>query len=251
VAIRSARQIVLCRNAGTRRLGCNLDTQTHLRTLAVSESALSALAFSSHRNILASGSQDGEVCLVNVKAGSVFRLPRRNESRVNSLVFSPGDDLIAFKASRSRQVELWDTRKREYRRPLEMVEYGADAPTTLAFDPAGRHLLAADSILGIYLWDLKEHELPPTVVPTPAGAAAFIPGENTAFVVGGNDGIVRFWDMPTLQPTCSLAGHSDTIHEIVVAADGKVVVSAGQDGKLLVWQAASEEEVRRAGSYEH
>ena len=67
-------------------------------------------------------------------------------------------------------------------------------------------------------------------------------------VSGGNDGIVRVWDLAANRELASFVGHAGSVRAVAVTADGSRVVSGGDDSTVRVWDlAASCELAKLAG----
>jgi hypothetical protein len=63
-------------------------------------------------------------------------------------------------------------------------------------------------------------------------ALAFTP-DGRALVVGGNDGLIRFWDLASGEETATRAGHAGPVTFLACSTDGKRLTSAG-----AVWVAS-------------
>jgi WD40 repeat protein len=60
-------------------------------------------------------------------------------------------------------------------------------------------------------------------------------------VSGGEDGVVRTWDLETGRPIRSIPGHSGPALSIAVSPDGQLLYSGGSDGKVKVWNSQTGE----------
>ena len=60
---------------------------------------------------------------------------------------------------------------------------------------------------------------------------------------GGQDFIVRLWDVSTSQELAAFRRHTAPINTVAFSPDGKTLVSAGNDLRLNVWRAATEQAV--------
>jgi WD40 repeat protein len=47
--------------------------------------------------------------------------------------------------------------------------------------------------------------------------------------------MVNIWDIATGQKVYSLAGHSEPVLSVSFSRDGKMLASAGQDKKIILW----------------
>ena len=57
---------------------------------------------------------------------------------------------------------------------------------------------------------------------------------------GGEDNVVRIWDMRNCQTVATARGHSGSITSCSFSPDDKQLVSVGQDGNVFVWNVFSE-----------
>jgi WD40 repeat protein len=65
-------------------------------------------------------------------------------------------------------------------------------------------------------------------------AGAFLPDGRTA-ITGGQDAILRFWNVAQGKEELFLPGHKGAIRDIAVSADGKQAASASEDGTIRLW----------------
>ena len=49
------------------------------------------------------------------------------------------------------------------------------------------------------------------------------------------DGLVRVWRLPDLEPVTDLRGHRSYVHALALAAGGRVLVSGGGDNTVRLW----------------
>jgi WD40 repeat protein len=66
------------------------------------------------------------------------------------------------------------------------------------------------------------------------GAVTFSPDGKTLHT-GGNDPEVKLWDRATGKPAGTLEGHTDQVADLALSKDGRVLVSAGRDRRVLIW----------------
>ncbi|MFM7369998.1 MAG: WD40 repeat domain-containing protein, partial [Sphaerospermopsis kisseleviana] len=47
---------------------------------------------------------------------------------------------------------------------------------------------------------------------------------------------IKLWDVATGEEISSIAGHTNTVTSLVFSADGKTLVSSGEDNKIKIWR---------------
>src|SRR5438876_8092617 len=85
-------------------------------------------------------------------------------------------------------------------------------------------------------------------------AAAFLPNGRQVVTAGGHDpvgagdrpdGEVRLWDVETGEEIRRFKGHDHEIKSLAVSADGKRMLTAGQDNRMILWDVDKGTEIRR------
>jgi WD40 repeat protein len=137
----------------------DIATGGELRVLKGHENFVTALAFSPHGDLLASGSTD-ETRLWDPRSGRMLaKLPHEKSYRdremgsranfVNGLAFSPDGQILA-EANTDGTINLWEVSTRRLVRALN----GQSGPVlSVAFAPTGLGLAAADDDTTVKIWD--------------------------------------------------------------------------------------------------
>lgn len=84
-----------------------------------------------------------------------------------------------------------------------------------------------------------------TKIPSGGGgvlAIAFTP-DGKSVAAGGDDGIIRFWDIDKHKVIAQLEGHNGNIRSIAIDASGKYLASGGGDTTVRVWDLTTHEEL--------
>ena len=214
-----------------------------------------AVTFSADGTLLASGGQDGAARFWHAADGSPAFALEGHDRIVNAVVLLDGG-ATAVTASSDRTVRVWDVPSRTARATLTGHR---DAVTTLAVLPAAAAVVSAGYDGRLRWWDLATatcvHE-----VRSPLGRIAAL-----ASLPGGGDG-AGDGDGPRPVPGRVLAAGTggavivhdaggDEIRRIETGAPGvvglalsprnDVLVAAGYDGALTVWDVASWDLLRR------
>jgi WD40 repeat protein/DNA-binding XRE family transcriptional regulator len=68
------------------------------------------------------------------------------------------------------------------------------------------------------------------------GAVAAVAAHGDAVVTGGEDGIVRIWDLAGTQPVRQRRGHTGWVYAVAISPDGRTIASAGDDAVIRLWR---------------
>ncbi len=113
--------------------------------------------------------------------------------------------------------------------------------TCLAFSPDGTRLAGGSVGRTISVWDVEtgqlRHEI--TADRDSISCLAFARDGQTLAVSHDYDERVWLFDAATGDLTSLLTGHSNSVNSIASSMDGRLLVSAGCDGTLNLWDVAT------------
>jgi WD40 repeat protein len=206
---------------------------------------VTGLAFDPTGAMLVSSREKGTIDLWDVRS-------RRAAAGENRLSYSEpplgyrGGDRIAFltgrllaSASDERFFNLWDVRRREPV-PSPLLD-SIDIPLVSVAASRGGIVALSDRGGQIVLWSPHWRRLAKLsggsgrVYFNEAYALAFTPDGRT-LVSGGDDDLIRFWDVPQRRPLGEpLRGHRGDVLGLAVSPDGRTLASGSADGTVRLW----------------
>ncbi|KAK3942141.1 WD40-repeat-containing domain protein [Diplogelasinospora grovesii] len=189
------------------------------------------LAFSPKGNILASGSYDEAVFLWDVRAGRLMRSLPAHSDPVSGIDFCR-DGTLVVSCSTDGLIRVWDTSTGQCLRTI--VHEDNPPVTNVCFSPNGRFVLAFSLDNSIRLWDYVSGSVKKT----------YQGHKNSSFSIGGGFGALRDTDAGGGEEKNNTPnnGINDNHKNTRTQA---FVVSASEDGDIVLWDVKSKEIVQR------
>jgi len=159
-----------------------------------------ALAFRRDGAALLLGANDNKACF-NLLAGNDRTVLDEHNGRVTAVAFSPRADWVFATGGLDKIVKIWDEKTRKVVINFDQAEAGI---TGLAFLPGGSQLVGASLDGRLYWWQVYYSE------------------KRKAF--GGN-------------PVRRQQAHEGGVNALAISADGKRLVTGGEDHIVYVWDA--------------
>ncbi|MGA1598753.1 MAG: WD40 repeat domain-containing protein [bacterium] len=135
---------------------------------------------------------------------------------------------------RDETIRVWD-----YNRGLESgVLRGHLTPISgLHLNPTATHLISGAEDGTLIYWDLEAKKLIKQATQAHRGAIlafAFHP-DGKMLATGGEDQLIKLWQLPDLRPIKLLEGHLGAITELRFSALGERLISSSADQSLMFW----------------
>ncbi|RMH70837.1 MAG: CHAT domain-containing protein [Cyanobacteria bacterium J007] len=182
----------------------------HQLTLIEHSQPVITVAMSPDGKMVASGGQDNTIMLWDLATGQLLRRLTGHGSPILSLAFSPDGKTLASSSNHEFNdgtIALWDVETGQLKQSLGR-SLVALRVGSLAFSPDGQYL--ASGHIGFTLLDTA----------------------------------IRIWQLDTGKNVYDLKGHGWEVTSVAFSKDGKLVVSGGADGAIMLWNWRAERRLR-------
>jgi WD40 repeat protein len=205
-------------------------------TLRGYQTPILSVSFSPNGYLLATGSNDPEVKIWNVKSGKESFSIRHEHA--NSVAFSPIGDLLAT-GSTNKTIEVWDLQKSKKLRCFSHQDY----VSSVAFSPDGKQLASGSGDNTVKIWDIKNGEESVLFNQKEyVGNIAFSPdGKRLAAQYGYKT--ARIWDLKTGKSIATLQGHTNLINGFAFSPDGTQLATGSGDQTAKIWSVENPNDV--------
>lgn len=157
---------------------------------------------------------------------------RAHEDRIDNVSVSPNDQLVAT-GSRDKTVKIFSV---ENLRVLGTLKGHRRGVTTIKFSPIDQIIVtAADTQLR--LWNLNDFSCIKTFQGHDCAVLNFrFLSTGLQLLSIGSDGNMKLWDVKTNECTKTIDAHSGVTWALDMTGDDNLVLTGGQDEKLLIWK---------------
>lgn len=216
----------------------DLQRAEKLKVYQLQDASISSLAFTEDPNQFVAASPAAPLTIFDTR-----------DAALTSQLGDAGDnasDLVAAARSRpllvanapDRLIRVWRTEPRGLGRTYR----GPSAGVSALEIAAGGRLVASGSMDGsISVWSTTSSRLQRSFRAHSGRvtALAFMPGERALLASAGADGLVKLWDLRAMRSVRLLRGHTGPVRAVAFADAGRRLISAGDDGAILVWSTQS------------
>ena len=197
------------------------------------DTPISALAFTSDPNLFAAASQAGAVALFDIRTRSAPAAMLEGQEGAAHAIASARPGLVAA-AGQDRSIRLWRT---DTRGLVRAWRGQGEMPTALGIAPGGRTVANGSAGGSVRLLSASSSRVQRSFRAHDGRvtALAFAPANDRLFASAGDDGQVKLWDLRGRGTARAFRGHAGPVHSLVFSADGRRLISAGQDGVIRIW----------------
>jgi len=214
------------------------DSKPDVRVLQGHTNWVWSLAFSPEGDILASGSDDGNLRLWDVSAGQSIHVLDDHAHHIFDLAISAdGQQLV----SASQVVRLWNL----HGQSLKTLRGCTSGFRSLSLSPDGQTLADRGQDGTIHLWHLQSDDTPllPAkalhIAPIAISSLSFSPDGQTV-ATNGEDGSIFVWDMKTEQIN-QWSGHDAPVWVVLFNPKGQTLASSSHDQTVRLWDVQTQQ----------
>jgi WD40 repeat protein len=205
------------------------------------------VAFSPSGRWLASGRSDRKLVITDTRSWETAVETPEQELWVEGAAFSPDGALLytvtgSWAASDQpatatltawKVIEEQDKLKLE---PIKKIKAHGGTVDNVVVSPDGRQVVTAGADSLLKVWDAKTLE-PVRAIKLPAGAhrLQLLRSDPSQAIVGDHLGGVGVWNIHTGRCLATYAGHTAHVFDVTATKDGRLLITASEDDRLLLW----------------
>jgi len=190
--------------------------------------ALRSMTSSEHGNTVAASYDNGPTVIWDVSGGGMLARPPCNSSFNFGLILSPDGRTLGCNEQYGTLLDVGPVQN------PRIVPLDLNHITEAQFSPDGRLLGSMQTADAVYIWDVR------TGKPVQHMAGAALPlafsEDGKQLATAGDQNTIRLWDVASGQPLQTLKGHTDSINQILFAAEGSALISASGDATVRLWR---------------
>ncbi len=194
---------------------------------------INSVNFSADGQYIVSAGQDRQVLVWNSALGKLIHRLEGHTKCIRSVDFSADGKLIAS-GGEDDTVCVWDREKGEI---LHILKGHAQEVTWVQFSANDKHIVSADAAGTIEVWDTQTANLLDTLVGSHHDSDQTILSADARFAALKEESRVKLWEVNTSFSQKRIDGHTYPVNAVSTAPKSPLLISAGDDGKICIWNA--------------
>ncbi len=197
---------------------------------------IQSVAFSPNGKLLAAGTVNGEIRLLQAFSGTPLLTFQGHTDRVWSVAFRPDDNILAS-GSADQTIRLWEV---STGRCLDTLQGHTDWVWCVAFSPDGKLLVTGSKDQTIRLWEVSTGECLQTLHEhtNSVRSVTFSP-DGKLLASGRDDQTIQLWEVSTGRCLDTLQGHTDRVWCVAFGPDGNLLASGSEDQTIRLWEVST------------
>jgi len=208
-----------------------------VQTFAGHNGAVTCLAFDAQSTMLASGSKDFSLRVVDLATGALKFQTMDHKDAITAVEFDASGK-FAMTSSADGTIRLYDVATPTNNQKPRFYAYGKPVNDLITAPNGKTFYIANNSNNDVESIDFtgKVYQRFAGVHIMPVNCLA-ISNSKRLLVTGGNDKVVVIWDIATGKPLKTLVGHGWKVNSVSFSRNDQYLVSTGNDGEVRVWDA--------------
>ncbi|MFM6953107.1 MAG: WD40 repeat domain-containing protein [Bacteroidota bacterium] len=197
--------------------------------------AVTCLAFDAQSTMLASGSKDFSLRVVDLATGALKFQTMDHRDALTAVEFDASGKFV-MSASADGTIRLYDVANPTNNQKPRFYTYGKPVNDLITAPNGKTFYLANNSNNDVEAIDFtgKVYQRFVGVHTMPVNCLA-ISNNKRLLVTGGNDKSVVIWDIATAKPLKTLLGHTWKVNSVSFSRNDQYLVTTGNDGEVRVW----------------
>jgi WD40 repeat protein len=207
-------------------------TLTLKNTLIGHTDTISALAMSSDRQLLVSGSWDKTVRIWRISTGELLKTLVGHDILISAIAITT-DGKTIISGSKDGVIKFWDVGTGKNWQTLTSQSLGV---LSLAVSQDNQVLVSGHANGQVNIWSITNGQLLRNLSAHRDGVWAIqFSADQQTVMTGSWDKTIKLWDAQTGQLTNTLL-QDDYVNSLIITTDGKQMISGDWQGKIHIWQ---------------
>jgi WD40 repeat protein len=193
--------------------------------------------FNSSNSTVASGCDDGQIYIWNVKTGLLMKRLRSHQGRVRSVSVHPNGSQLLSSGS-DQTMKIWDV---QTGRCLKTIEEYTDLVWYVSYLHQGTQILSASDDGSIKIHDATTWELVHELSISRNWVWSIATNPMTSIMAIAHENYtIRLFNFDTNQYGQDLLGHTNQVRSVAFSPDGEILASGSDDHTVKIWDMNSE-----------